>query len=272
MGATVVVAVAQGVAGLEPEVNRRAALRAVEAAADRGAAYVQLPELATYYGPASGYGAAAETVPGPTTRALGELAAARRVWVHVGSLLERGSDPSRCFNTSVLIGPDGEVVARYRKAHLFDVTVGDLAARESASITPGDEVVVARVGPMALGLSVCFDLRFPELYRRLALDGANVLAVPAAFTATTGPAHWSTLLRARAIENHAFVVAAARAGAGDGAPDTYGHSMVVDPWGVVLAEAEERGEAVLVVEIDLGEVDARRAQIDVLGLRRPELY
>ena len=266
------VGVAQGCAGRDVEANVGAAQRQVADALERGAAYVQLPELATYYGPASGYDEAAETVPGPTTRALGALAARHRAWVHVGSLLERAPAPGRCFNTSVVIGPDGEVAARYRKAHLFDVAVGDVTSRESASVAPGDEAVVARVAGAALGLSVCFDLRFPELYRRLALDGAQVLCVPSAFTATTGRAHWSTLLRARAIENHAFVVAAARAGPGDGAPDTYGHSMVVDPWGEVLAEADGEGEAVLVVELDLDEVDARRAQIDVLGLRRPDLY
>ncbi len=270
--ARLVVGVAQGRAGHDVAANVAAAARQVAEAARRGAAYVQLPEYATYYGPASGNAAAAESVPGPTTGALGEVAADLKVWVHVGSLLERGPDARRCFNTSVVIGPDGAVAARYRKAHLFDVAVGDVAVRESASIAPGDEAVVARVGGAALGLSVCFDLRFPELYRRLALDGAQVLCVPSAFTATTGRAHWSTLLRARAIENHAFVVAAARAGDGDGVPDTFGHSMVVDPWGEVLAEADGSSEAVLVVEVDLAEVDARRAQIDVLGLRRPDLY
>ncbi|HEV2427212.1 MAG TPA: carbon-nitrogen hydrolase family protein [Acidimicrobiales bacterium] len=266
------VALAQGRAGRDVDANVEAALAQVDEGARRGATYIQLPEYATYYGPASGFAAAAQDVPGPATRAFAQLARARGVTVHVGSLLERGPDARHAYNTSVVIGPDGEIVARYRKAHLFDVSVGDVVARESASIAAGDDVVVAQIPGATLGLSVCFDLRFPELYRRLALAGAQVLCVPAAFTATTGRAHWSTLLRARAIENHAFVAAAARAGAGAGAPDTWGHSMVVDPWGEVLAEADGDGDAVLVAELDLDEVERRRAQIDVLGLRRPDLY
>lgn len=266
------VALAQGRAGHDVDANVAAALAQVDEAAQRGATYVQLPEYATYYGPASGFAAAAQDVPGPATLAFAERAAAHGVTVHVGSLLERGPDPRHAYNTSVVIGPDGVIVARYRKAHLFDVSVGDVVSRESASIAAGDDVVVADVLGATLGLSVCFDLRFPELYRRLALSGAQVLCVPAAFTAATGRDHWSTLLRARAIENHAFVAAAARAGAGDGAPDTWGHSMIVDPWGDVLAEADAESATVLVVEVDLGEVDRRRAQIDVLGLRRPDLY
>ena len=172
-----------------------------------------------------------------------------------------------------MLGPDGEVRGTYRKAHLFDVEVpGEVSYRESGLIVAGDEVVVARLGDIELGLSVCFDLRFPELYRRLAGEGATVLAVPSAFAAATGRVHWEVLVRARAIENHAFVVAAAQSNTVGDAPATWGHSMIVGPWGEVLAESLVEGPDVVTASVDLDDVDARRAQINVLGLRRRDLY
>ena len=267
------VAAVQTASGVDVGANVEAALGLVDEAAERGALYVQLPEYVTYYGSTRGYEGAAETVPGPATRRFAEAARRHQVWVHVGSMLERSGVAGRYFNTSVVLGPDGEVLASYRKAHLFDVEVpGEVSYRESDLIVAGDEVVVARLGAFDLGLSVCFDLRFPELYRRLAGDGATVLAVPSAFAAATGRVHWEVLLRARAIENHAVVVAAAQSTSVDDAPATWGHSMVVDPWGEVLAESRVEGPDVVVATIDLDDVAARRAQIDVLGLRRPDLY
>ncbi|MGH9019845.1 MAG: carbon-nitrogen hydrolase family protein [Acidimicrobiales bacterium] len=267
-----VAAAVQTTTGVDAQANVATALSLVERAADAGATYVQLPEYVTYYGSSSGFAAAAEDVPGPTTARFAALAASRGVAIHVGSLLERTPDPERFFNTGVLIDRVGDVVALYRKAHLFDVDVADQAPhRESDAIVAGDELVVGEVEGAAIGMSICFDLRFPEVYRRLALAGARVLTVPSAFTAATGRAHWETLVRARAIENHAFVVAAARAGAANGAPATWGHSMIVGPWGEVLADASDV-EGVIVAELDLGDVARRRAQIDVLALRRPDLY
>jgi len=260
-------------AGTDVEANVTAALELVTRAVDGGATYVQTPEYTTYYGSAVGYADAAETVPGPTTRRFGDLARSRGVLVHVGSLLERSSTPGKYFNTSVVLDASGEVVATYRKAHLFDVDVpGEVAFRESDAILAGDEVVTVDALGMTLGLSVCFDLRFPELYRRLALEGATVLCVPSAFAAATGRVHWEVLLRARAIENHAVVVAAARAGSSGSGPATWGHSMIVGPWGEVLAESDAQGEDVILARIDLAEVARRRAQIAVLELRRPDLY
>jgi predicted amidohydrolase len=143
---------------------------------------------------------------------------------------------------------------------------------ESEYITPGEDMKVVDVGEMRVGMSICFDVRFAELYRALTLAGANVLAVPAAFSALTGPAHWEVMLRARAIENHAYVIAAAQAGTTAEGLATHGHSMIVDPWGVVLAEAAGTGDEVLIADVDVRQVLERRAQIEVLRLRRPEVY
>jgi deaminated glutathione amidase len=164
-------------------------------------------------------------------------------------------------------------VATYRKIHLFDVNVpGAIVHRESDIIVPGEEIVVARCEEFDLGLSICFDLRFPELYRKLALAGADVLAIPAAFNAITGRDHWDLLVRSRAIENHAFVVAAAQVGTTTEGIATYGHSLIVDPWGEVLAEATSDGPEVVDATLDVGEVARRRAQIAVMDFRRPDVY
>jgi predicted amidohydrolase len=270
---TTTVAALQMTSGTDPRVNVERALELVERAADRGATYIQLPEYFNYLGPASGFADVAESVPGPTTDRLAAVAASRGVSVHIGSLLERSDDPTRCYNTGVLLDPAGDIVATYRKAHLFDIDVPDeVVHRESDAIRSGERLVVCDLPAFRLGMSICFDLRFPELYRSLALAGATVLAIPAAFNAVTGRAHWEVLVRARAIENHAFVVAAAQVGTTAEGIETYGHSLVVGPWGDVLAESLVAGEDVLVVEIDVGDVVRRRGQIAVLELRRADLY
>jgi deaminated glutathione amidase len=258
--------------GADVGTNESAIMRLVEVASDRGANYVQVPEYATYWGPRSGYDAAAKTLDDGFLRQLGLLAKGRRITVHVGSMLEPAPD-GRFFNTSVVIGPSGGVVASYRKTHLFDAQPpGGVTYLESEYITAGSEMTVVDVGGMHLGLSICFDVRFAELYRALSLAGADVLAIPAAFSAHTGPAHWEVLVRARAIENHAYVVAAAQVGTTREGLSTHGHSMIVDPWGRVLAESATSGEDVLVADVDLSEVSQRRGQIEVLRLRRPEVY
>jgi predicted amidohydrolase len=214
-----------------------------------------------------------ETIPGPTTRLLGAVALERGVTLHLGSMLEKSTDRDKSFNTSVLFDLNGEVAVCYRKAHLFDVDVpGEVTYKESAAIAPGSELVVARVGVFRMGLTICFDVRFPELYRALALGGASVFSVPAAFSAVTGPVHWEVLLRARAIENHAFVIAATQAGTTKEGLATHGHAMVIDPWGAILAQSTTEDEQVVIADIDLREVRRRRSEIDVLTLRRPELY
>jgi predicted amidohydrolase len=266
------VAAIQMTSGSDVMANELAIFRLLERASDLGATYIQLPEYSTYWGPRSGYDAAAKTLEDGFLRQLGLEAKGRGVTVHLGSMLEPAPD-GRFFNTSVVIGPNGEVAAVYRKVHLFDAQPpGGVTYFESEYITPGEDMKVVDVEEMRVGMSICFDVRFAELYRALTLAGANVLAVPAAFSARTGPAHWEVLLRARAIENHAYVIAAAQAGTTAEGLATYGHSMIVDPWGVVLAEAADTGEEVLIADVDVRQVLERRAQIEVLRLRRPEVY
>jgi predicted amidohydrolase len=267
------VAAVQLSSGSDVAPNVDEAERLVNVAADRGAQYVQLPEYFNFLGPFSGFEGAAESIPGATTNRMARLAASRAVTLHLGSLLETSPVKGKFYNTSVLIGPSGDILATYRKIHLFDVNVpGAIVHRESDVITPGKEIVVARLTDYELGLSICFDVRFPELYRKLALAGADVIAIPAAFNAVTGRAHWDLLVRARAIENHAFVVAAAQAGTTTDGIATYGHSLIVDPWGEVLAEATSDGPEIVMAALDLREVARRREQIAFMDFRRPDLY
>ncbi len=247
----------------------RAAAMAAEAAVDSD--LVILPEYVQYRGRAAGYRASAAAVPGPTTAPFAEVAREHGCWVLAGSHAEASGDPQRPYNTAALFDRSGALAARYRKLHLFDVSVDDGPSdQESARVTPGDRAVVARVDGVGLGLSICYDLRFPELYRALASAGATLLAVPAVFTERTGRDHWEPLLRARAIENGAWVLAAAACGhGGQGAIPAWGHSMVVDPWGRVIATAGS-GEGIVRAEIDLGLADAARRQIPNLENRRTD--
>ncbi|HYO43956.1 MAG TPA: carbon-nitrogen hydrolase family protein [Candidatus Limnocylindrales bacterium] len=253
---------------VETNIARAAALaRGAAASAD----LVVLPEYIQYRGTAAGFRASAAPIPGPTTDPFAAVARETATWILAGSHAEASGDPQRPYNTAVLLDRSGSVAATYRKLHLFDVAVVDGPSdTESSRVTPGDRAVVARVDGALLGLSICYDLRFPELYRALSLAGADVLAVPAVFTAATGRDHWEPLLRARAIENGAYVIAAGACGAGGpGAIPAWGHSMVVNPWGRIVAEAGD-GEAVVTAELDLSRVEAARRQIPVLANRRPE--
>jgi predicted amidohydrolase len=194
---------------------------------------------------------------------LKALAKELGLWLHVGSLAVKVA-PSKAANRSFLIAPDGEIVARYDKLHMFDVDLaGGESYRESRTFQPGNTAVLADLPWGRLGLSICYDLRFPALYRALATAGADVIAVPSAFTKQTGEAHWRVLLRARAIENGAFVLAAAQGGLHENGRSTYGHSMVVSPWGEVLAEAGEDPQ-VLFADIDLGLWAEARAKVPSL--------
>ena len=265
------VALVQLDAGPDPETNVRLAAELADRAATDGARLVALPEYLQFRGPDDGFRASARPVPGPFTDPFADVARRHGTWVLVGSVAEASGDPDRPFNTSVLIGPDGGIAARYRKVHLFDVAVeAGPVDTESARVTPGDELVTAEVEGVRLGLSICYDLRFPELYRGLALAGAQVLTVPANFTERTGRDHWEVLLRARAIENAAYVLAPSQIGGPPGQP-AYGRSMVIDPWGTVVAQAPDR-VAIVHAELDLDRVDAIRRQIPALANRRPDIY
>ncbi len=241
-----------------------------DAAAD-GARLIVLPEKFNVLGAPDDLRAGAEPVPGPTTEWAGALCRELGVWLAAGSIVERVEGDAKLRNTSVLIGPDGGVHAVYRKIHLFDVEVGGTVYRESDTEAPGDVAVVADVDGVELGMAVCYDLRFPELFRIMAVAGARVVTLPAAFTVPTGRAHWEVLVRARAIENQVFVIAAGQIGSHPPDHESYGHSMIVDPWGVVLAQAPDE-VCFVAAELDLDAQREVREKLPSLAHRRPHAY
>ena len=250
--------------------NLAAAERLVRAAVADGADLVALPEKWNLLAGGEELLVGAEPLDGPgLTAARGW---ARELGIHLlaGSIAERG-DAERAFNTSVLIAPDGEDLAVYRKLHMFDVDAGGVSYRESAHEQPGEEIVTAAVGEVEAGLSVCYDLRFPELFRILALRGARLLFAPSAFTAATGRDHWEVLLRARAIENQAFVLAPNQVGTAPPHFDSHGHSAIVDPWGRLLADLPA-GEGFVAADLHFAEQDRVRESLPVLANRRPQAY
>ena len=247
--------------------------RLVREAAGDGATLVVLPERFDLRGDEDDYARGAEPLDGPTVERMRELARELRVDLVAGSFAERRADREKLSNTSVHIGPDGGIRAVYRKIHLFDVTVGETEYRESDSDEPGDAVVVSEAGDgTRLGLTVCYDVRFPELYRILALQGALVVTVPANFTRVTGAAHWEVLLRSRAIENQVFVVAPAQAGEYPPGKPAYGNALIVDPWGEVLARAPGEGETFVAADLDFDRLAEVRERIPSLANRVPGAY
>jgi deaminated glutathione amidase len=251
--------------------NLSAAERLVRAAAAGGAELVALPEKWNLLAAGEEMAAGAEPLDGPSLSAARSWARELGVHLLAGSVAERAGEGERAFNTSVLIGPDGEDLAVYRKIHMFDVEAGGVAYRESQHEQPGEEIVSTPVGGVELGLTVCYDLRFPELYRILAVRGARILAVPSAFTAATGRDHWEVLLRARAIENQAFVLAPNQVGEAPPHYRSHGRSAIVDPWGVVLATAPDE-ECFVAADLDLGAQDRVRERLPSLANRRPAAY
>ncbi len=243
--------------------------RQVRRAAGIGAVLVATPENSTFLGPSTAKLAIAEPLDGPTHRALGDIARTEHIWLLVGSVAELGPT-DRCYNTSLLFDDQGELRAFYRKIHLFDVNIPNGPSfQESSFVAPGSDLVVADSPAGRLGLSVCFDVRFPGMYRSLVQRGATVLTVPSAFTVPTGKDHWHLLLRARAVETQSYVLAPAQDGRHDtqGNRHSYGHSLIVDPWGTVLADAGEGNpEGLAVADIDLGLVERVRAN---MPLRSP---
>jgi predicted amidohydrolase len=256
-----------------PEENLAAVERLLDRAADMGAQFACLPEYWSYLGPYAAFDQVAQTVPGPFIERLQEMARRHNMIVHGGSIVERHPElPGKFYNTCVLIDRAGEIIAKYRKIHLFDVNLTNGEKHyESERIAPGSEIVTAEVDGITFGLSICYDLRFPELYRLLALRGAQIILVPAGFTLHTGRDHWEVLLRARAIENLCYVVAPAQVGSYPPNKQCFGRSMIVDPWGLVLAQAPDM-PGVILAEIDLEAIGRARAQIPSLENRRPETY
>ncbi|HET9105247.1 MAG TPA: carbon-nitrogen hydrolase family protein [Solirubrobacteraceae bacterium] len=259
-------------AGADPGRNLETAERLVRAAAGQGASFIVLPEKWSVLGTAEDLRAGAQALDGPAISWARAVAAELGIDLLAGSIYEDTGHGRLGANTSVHAGPDGEIRAVYRKIHLFDVEVDGRRYAESETEVAGDEVVVSTlVDGTVLGLSICYDVRFPELYRALAGRDARIMAIPAAFTLATTRDHWETLVRARAIENQCFVIAPNQIGEHPGGIRTGGRSLIVDPWGVVLAQAGD-AETAIVAELDMSRIDAVRAGIPALRHRRPAVY
>ncbi len=251
--------------------NLAVAERLVRAAAADGAELVALPEKWNLLAAGRELAAGAEALDGPSLSAARGWARELGIHLLAGSVAERVADEEKVFNASVLIGPDGVDRAVYRKIHMFDVEAGGVVYRESEYERAGEEIVSAALDGVGLGLTVCYDLRFPELYRILAVRGARLIAVPSAFTAATGRDHWRVLLRARAIENQVFVLAPNQVGEAPPHYSSHGRSAIVDPWGVVLATAPDE-ECFIAAELDLAAQEQIRERLPSLANRRPQAY
>jgi predicted amidohydrolase len=251
----------------ERAANLAVARELLERAAAGGAEFAVLPEYVDFLG-RSADAPKPEAVDGEFGSFFSAVARDLGIWVHAGSFHETGPDPERTFNTTLVFAPSGDLAAVYRKIHLYDVEIaGRVSYQESRTVAPGDETVVTAVGDVPLGLSICYDLRFPELYRRLAVAGAKILVVPAAFMMHTGRDHWEVLLRARAIENQCYVLAAGQIGDHEPGRTCFGRSMIIDPWGTVLAQAPDT-VGVTIADLDLTRLETIRSELPSLANRR----
>ena len=245
--------------------------RFIDEAAARGAQFVSMPENVHFCGHKDGTFASAEPVPGPMSEFFAAKAKQHKIWLHCGSIGEVIPGETKLYNTTLLYNPNGELAGRYEKIHMYDVEIKNgPVTRESDTKKPGNKVVVCDTEFCKVGLSICYDMRFPEMYRIMALKGAKVLFVPANYTMFTGKDHWECILKARAIENQCYVVAPAQIGKKP-AFQSYGRSMIINPWGVTIACAEDR-EQVIYAEIDTDYVDQVREQLPSLKNRHPEAY
>jgi deaminated glutathione amidase len=265
---THLVAAIQMSSGNDKAANLENADRLIRLAAARGARLVALPEVFNWRGKRTEEAAAAESLEGVTLTLMAGLARELEIHLVAGSITEDAPGEPKRYNTSVLIGPDGRQIAVYRKIHLFDVDLpGRVTIKESDAKLAGAEVVWATTALATIGLSVCYDLRFPELYRRLAFAGARIITIPSAFTFPTGEAHWDVLIRARAIENQCYVIAPAQFGPNVHGFSDYGNSMIVDPWGRVLARAADM-EGVVIAPVDLEYLERVRRELPSLANAR----
>ena len=269
---TCIVATCQMNSQDEKDENITTALSFINQAADRGADLVSLPEMFNFRGPVNRYTEISETVPGPTTAALADVASERDIYIHSGSFFEKSSEPEKVYNTSVVIDDAGDIIATYRKIHLFDVDIGNQVYDEESSYTePGDAPVVVDTPVGVLGLSICYDLRFPQYYTALADQGATILFVPSSFTLFTGKDHWEPLLRARAIENQTYIIAANQIGSAPEAGPRYGRSVIVDPWGNIISRSSDR-PGISLATIDLDYLQEVRTELPALNHKRKDVY
>lgn len=250
--------------------NQKAAEAAIDRLADQGADLVMLPEMYNFLGLDEEKLANAEPIPGPSIDLLQRRAKEKRIFLHCGSILEKDGD--KIYNATVVFNRKGERVAFYRKIHLFDVEIpGGIIYKESAVVTPGKEVVTFDWEGITVGLSICYDLRFPELYRKLADRGSSLILIPAAFTLMTGKDHWEPLIKARAIENVCYVAACGQWGFHPLNNQCYGHSMVVNPWGTVISQGRD-GETVVLADLDFEYMHSVREKLPALSHRRKDLF
>ena len=271
------VAAVQMKSGEDKEKNLTQAKKLIQTAIKKNVNFIALPEVFNYRGNINEASKMAETIPGYSSNFISALAKKYSVWILIGSMMEaresenqktRKSENKKPFNTSVLINPKGEIVAKYRKMHLFDIKLKGQEILESSRNQAGKEPKLVEIKKIKVGLSICYDLRFPELYRHYSQKGAKILCIPSSFTKPTGEAHWHTLIRARAIENLSYVIAPNQSGTGTSGIKTYGHSLIVDPWGKVLAEGPPDKEAVIFAELDFSYLDKIRRNLPALEHRR----
>ncbi len=255
----------------EKEVNLRRAEEMITNAATKGARMIVLPEIFNSPYQAALFPDYAEIFPGKTSKFLSRMAKQHSVCLVGGSIVEKDEN-NKIYNSSYVFDETGELIKRYRKAHLFDIDLpGRISFKESSTLSPGNNLAVFHYDSIPTGLMICYDIRFPELSRALVLEGARLLIIPAAFNLTTGSAHWDLLMRCRAVDNQLFVVAASPARNPDASYQAWGHSMIVDPWGTVIAEADEEEEIIL-AELDFSLVEKIREELPLLKQRRKDLY
>ena len=263
------VAAIQMKSGPDKDKNLKQAQKLIISAAKKKADFIVLPEVFNYRGNLNEAVKFAENIPGYSTNIISQLAKKHKVWILIGSMLETaGAGRGLPFNTSVLINPKGKITAKYRKIHLFDIKLKGKQILESSRNQAGKHPKLAKIENIKVGLSICYDLRFPELYRYYSKSGAKIICIPSSFTKPTGEAHWHTLIKARAIENFAYVIAPNQAGTGSGGVKTYGHSLIVDPWGKILAEGSANKEEVIFAEIDLDYLEKIRKNLPSLEHRK----
>ncbi len=263
------IAIIQMCSDLDKSANLERTGVSIASAASQQAELIGLPETFNCLGAYRQMVAAAEKIPGQTTDAISGMAKKHRVYIHCGSIYEKIENSERVFNTSVVIAPSGEIIAKYRKMHLFDVSLpGDFSSCESQWVAPGECTVTVETSFGIIGLAICYDLRFPELFRELSDKGAQLIFVPSAFRTTTGNAHWEVLLRSRAIENQAYVIAPNQWGDHPNGLSNYGNSMIVNPWGEIITRAQSRSDAILTMNIDMENLERIRSHLPALKHRQ----
>ena len=271
LGNKFIVAAIQLCSNEDKDRNLKLVDKFIENAVKDGASVVVLPEMFNCCGHTKVMVEKAEDIPGRTINFLSDKARTHRIYIVCGSVFEKVGN-NMVHNTSVLVGPSGEILAKYSKIHLFDVDIQDkIRYKESENVVAGHKIISANMGDVNVGLSICYDLRFCELFRSLALKGVKIIFIPSAFTSTTGEYHWEPLVKARAIENQVFMVAANQIGTSPNNITCYGKSMIVDPWGRVLAKAKDN-ENVITAEIDLDLLEEVRTEIPLFEHRRTDLY